>query len=737
MKAISVVLLLGWMAICAHCAGLRLPVPPQQHKSWRPDPAIPTNILSAAEKLYEQGFPDPRDCEYREIEVEVSGVWDGKARLVKTRGWVLPKKSGTNQFAICWNGLIYPVANVYQPADLHAEITNSNSPASRRFGFGGGSAVGEERSIIYANALSTRVVLLLRCGETAAALTNWSPNQAMMMSRGVFGGGRGPVQNNDPYLEFASDWAWAMFDRTICAHMRGDEALALATARQLTEVQPKIEAECSKRGFPRQQYYDYQRRGQERPYLDFLDQLPQILADLERRANEPKKINIIEAGITNYPDQTKRIAALIDDLDLVSARQWSQPGWVNLPEDPIVSALIQEGDPAVEPLLDCVDNDKRLTRSVGFGRDFFRSRTVIPVSDAAMVAVKSILQASFSDGTAEIRAYWNKYKGMKLEDRWYAILNDDAASGRWLEAAANITQPENVRRYPGGFSMEKPAPTNAPVRMNGEILRAKTNPSVNELMARRALEVPADNPNAYDISAACQMGLDLVAWDPKAAEPVVKTLLNRCRTVLEYSDQQNSRPDQRLGNFMAKLTLACARNGDTNAFADYAAWLKTTTPEQLGNSLMDNLEPLRKFPTNEILQSAAASLFGNTNSAWGRLPWTRMGFDDPVSSDLVNVPAFRSLLVRELDRKEVCGSISFSSPNMIRFEITNYMSGSRGIALPADNQTTNRTSVELRWCDWMALSLASGKHIPPFNPFVPVEKRDNAIEKAKTMLEQR
>ena len=756
MKVISVPLFLGLTAICAHCAVLRLPEPPQQHKSWHPDPAIPTNVLSAVETIYEQGFPDPRGCEYREIEVAVSGVWDGKVSLVKTRGWLLPKKVGTNQFAICWNGLIYPVVNVSQTADLRAEMTNQFGPVSftvtnrvdgtnqittrvffpsyrRRNDF----AAGENITVFSTNALSTRVLLLLRCGETVAALTNWTPNQGMIMARGGFGGGRGPVQSNDPYLEFAGDWAWAMFDRVISAHQRGDEALALATARQLAEVQPKIEAECSKRGFPRQQYYDYQRRGQERPYLDFLDQLPQILADLERRANEPKKISVIQLGITNYPDQTKRIAALIADLDLVEARQWSQPGGVNLSEDPIVSALIQEGDPAVEPLLDCIDNDKRLTRSVGFGRDFFRGRTVIPVHDAARVALLSILQAGFGDGTVEIRAYWDKYRGMKLEDRWYAILNDDDAHGRWLEAAANITQPENIRRYPGGFSMGKPVPTNAPARLNGEILRPKSNPSVSELMARRALEVPAGNPNAYDLSTACQMGVALVAWDSRAAEPVAKTLLKRCRTVLEYSDQQNSRPDQRLGTFMAKLTLACARTGDTDAFADYAAWLKTTTPEQLGNSFMDNLEPLRKFPTNEILQSAAASLFGNTNSAWGSLPWTRTGFDDPVASDLVNVPAFRLLLVRELGRKEVCGSLSYSSPNMIRFEITNYMSGSRGIALPADNQTINETGAELRWCDWIALSLASGKHIPPFNPFAPVEKRDNAIEEAKTMLKQR
>ncbi len=743
MKALRCGILLGLVFACAARSELRLPEPPRQHTAWRPDAGIPTNILSAAETIYEQGFPDPRGCEYREIEVAVSDVWGGKVSLVKTRGWVLPKKLGTNQFAICWNGLIYPVETISMPADIHADINNTTAPMGMRPGWiwQHNSAAGEAQTVFYAGANSTRLLLLLRCGETTAALKSWSP----FLPRWTFSNGSEmviPTDPNsiDPYLEFASDWAWAMFDRRMSAHQRGDEALALATARQLAEVQPKIEAECARRGFQRQQYYDYQRRGEERPYLDFLDQLPQILADLERRTKEAAKINIIEAGITNYPDQTKRIAALIDDLDLVSARQWGQPGRVNLPEDPIVSALIQEGDPAVEPLLDCVDNDKRLTRSVGFGRDFFRSRTVIPVSDAAMVAVKSILQASFSDGTAEIRAYWNKYQGMKLEDRWYAILNDDSANARWGEAAANIVQPENTQRYPGGFSISKPAPTNAPVRMDGEALRTKTNPSVSELMARRALEVPADNPNAYDISAACQMGLDLVAWDPQAAEPVARTLLKRCRTVLEYSDQQdpqNSQSNQRMGTFMAKLTLACAQNGDTDVFEDYAAWLKTTTPEQLGFSLSDTLGPLRKYPTNEVLQSAAASLFGNTNSAWSRLPWTRTGFDDPVETDLVSVPAFRLLLVRELGRKEVCGSISFNRPNRISFEITNYMSGSQGIALPADNQPTNGTSVELRWCDWIALSLASGKHIPPFNPFVPVEKRDDAIAEAKTMLEQR
>ena len=118
------------------------------------------------------------------------------------------------------------------------------------------------------------------------------------------------------------------------------------------------------------------------------------------------------------------------------------------------------------------------------------------MTSAALVAVQAILHADFGGRVSEMRAYWQKYKGMKLEDRWYAILADDTAgAGRWREAAANISQPESTTTFSGtGWRVERAAPTNAPVRLRGEPLRGKTNPSVSELLARRAVEVPASTP---------------------------------------------------------------------------------------------------------------------------------------------------------------------------------------------------------------------------------------------------
>jgi len=54
---------------------------------------------------------------------------------------------------------------------------------------------------------------------------------------------------------------------------------------------------------------------------------------------------------------------------------------------PIVQALEQEGESAVEPLLECFANDDRLTRSVSFGRDFQLERNLIPVARAAQAAL--------------------------------------------------------------------------------------------------------------------------------------------------------------------------------------------------------------------------------------------------------------------------------------------------------------------------------------------------------------
>jgi len=717
--------------------GNELPVPTKQHAHWTPPKnGLPTNYISVTEVLFEQGMADPRGCDYREIEVGTGEVWSGDGGVVMTHGWVLPSRAA-KQFAVCWNGMIYPTVSVGTNADLEADVMMlaTNSFISWR------SALPEGVTVMPNALQGIKGCLLLRLGKLDLATAYWLAEarhgadfrnemvRGFSQTNDVASTNEIKLPDADPYLAWASDWAWMMFDRMVCAHERGDEKLALFTARQLAEAQPKIEAECAKRSFKRQPYWDSRRQNELQPYLNFLEQFPEILADLERREKEGPHISIITTGVTNVANQSERIADLIHDLDLAQAHQWGQPGGVNLAEDSTVSALIGEGDAAVEPLLDCLEHDKRLTRSVGFGRDFHRGRTVLAVNSAAKVALQTILQGGFSN-EAEMRAYWNKYKNLELEDRWYAILNDDSARNRWQEAAANIVQPENVTRYPGGFSTEKPAPTNTPIRLRGEILRAKTDPSVTELLVRHALEVPTNNVGSYDLSTCCQFAVYLARWDPQAALPVAKTLSKRASTVTKYSGQQ-------LGNFITQLSLVRADTGDPQAFDDYAEWIVTTTPEQLGFSRPDYLEPLKKFPTNQVLQSAAEKIFAQTNSVWSRLPWKDNRGGGAVDSELVAVSAYRVLLCRELEKTNYCGNISWAGDhNYLNYNLTNFQSGGFQYEIPKELQPTNGAVAEIRWCDWIAMSLSNGKHIPLFNPFTPVEKRNEAIAKAEELLKQ-
>jgi len=718
-------------------AGQELPRPPKQKSAWSPPAAgLPTHYLTATERLFQQGLADPRGCDYRVIEIGTGSPWSGDGGVVKTHGWVLPSR-GKPQFAIGWNGLVYPAVSIGTNADLNADVL-----ALATNGFTSWQSALSEGASVFPNPLQgVKGCLLLRLGRTDLATAYWSalerrgsdfrndlarrfsPTNATVSPNGT------KLSDADPYLTWAGDWAWSLFDRMINAHMRGDEKLALADARLLSAAQPRIEAECARRGFKRQPYWDSRRPNESQPYLTFLDQLPALLADLERRAQSGARVSVITTGVTNITDQTKRVAALVRDLDLVQARQWGQPGWVNLPDDPIVSALIAEGDAAVDPLLDCLEHDQRLTRSVGFGRDFHRSRTVIGVRSAADVALKSILQAGFANA-AEMRAYWRRYKDLKLEDRWYAILNDDNARSRWPEAAANLVQPVNVTRFPGGFSMEKPAPTNTPVPLRGEILRAKSHPSVTELLTRHALEVPTNNIGAYDLSSSCQLAEYLARWDVSAALPVAKTLSKRASTVMKYSGQQ-------LGNFVTQLALARARAGDPAAFDDYAEWIVTTTPGQFEQSHLECLEPLRKFPTNDLLQAAAEKLFTPTNSAWGRLPWKNNFGRGTIESELVAVPAYRVLLCRELARTNTCGTITLERPGYVRYSVADLnQSGTFGLTLPENSAATNGATAQIRWCDWIALALANSKSILPFDAFAAETNRDAAIRQAILRLER-
>jgi hypothetical protein len=221
-----------------------------------------------------------------------------------------------------------------------------------------------------------------------------------------------------------------------------------------------------------------------RLYPDYVDAYgpgTELLAELTRRQQEGtlnRQPDDLPKDFDQWPAK-KKVTRLIRDLEEVDARQGGQPGGVDLSGDPRVLKLIDIGEPAVPALIDCIESDKRLTRSVHFWRDFAQNRGIIAVREAALTAVMSILRTSVFEPSAtgddftsrgedeakataqRLRKYWDVYSTMPYDQRMMKILtNPGSRPEAALEAAANLAHLGDKRRigtmvWTGGVDQER------------------------------------------------------------------------------------------------------------------------------------------------------------------------------------------------------------------------------------------------------------------------------------------
>jgi hypothetical protein len=714
-----------------HFLGTKMPQPPEQDSAWSiPASSLPANYVSATALLFEQGMAVPRGCDYREIEVGTGDVWQGDGGIVKTHGWILPS-SGEQKFAVCWNGLVYPVVSLGDAADWRADVQAAMKNAGRQWR----SALPEAYEVSYETARPIKGCLILRLGDAKLAEEFWLAIQAgaqrdlkaMYERSGVTNSSAeatAKLDETDPYLNWASDWAWDLFERAVCAHMRGDDHLALLSSRLLTSVRPKIEKETKHRGFQDRE------SGQ---YLGFLDPLPTLLADQERRAQNKQPMPIAE--IVKLTNQTIRISMLVEQVDEIAVRQWGQPGGLgSWNSDPVAVALLKEGPGAIEPLLQCLESDcsDQLTRSVSFGRDFHRNRTFHPVSEPIVNILIGLMNASDAtigidrghlyygdvskaDLVALFRNYWKEFGELPLSERWYRKLADDnAETAAWSDALDNIVH------------TEKPATGNTnETKLAGESLRTKASPSVTELLLRRCLTM-ARSRNPLN---AVGFALNIEKWEAPPALLVV------AREVQEKVLVGDDNPQ--MATSVAAIAMLRARHGDVRGLDDFAAWIQASDPGSFNRSVVDVLEPFWQFPNQPSLRRASRAMFGNANSAWGTSVWM---FDTPshshnniVGSPVLVIPEARHLVLRELANRTVEG------------EALNRGSGNLEIKY-ADGGTENsfgRMNTEgmevgakstFRRCDIVAEQLSAIPGFPKINLLWSERRRDEAVAATVKLL---
>jgi hypothetical protein len=744
----------------ARFAGKSIPDPPRQKEPWTPPQTkLPLFLVSATSAMFEHGMADPRGCEYREVAI-VEG------RTIKTQAFVLPQKPDEpGRFAVGWDGVIRPASSVGPAADLDADIRNlaeamlgvQANAAGQRAGrpgraarfldpsrFGSRFDLGEYSNTGDRSAL--KLCLLLRLGradlaETLfAAATTWTPEIR----------GRDLTDYHINYLTLAREWASRMFLRLVGAHRRGDDAIARDAARRLSAFTKAAEVTAMKMGFAQ----DSVRLGHDRPtYFTFLGQLPELLADQERRAREAPRGPVPPLGA----DPAARVAALIRELDQIVGRLGPN-GSGDPDSSPLVAELVTLGDAAVEPLLAAIENDTRLTRTVT--HEMAIDCRVHPVLEPEFAALTAILNTqqfsgrqyqvqsgalSRKDLARTIRDFWMKNRALSLNERWYRTLRDDSSGyARWLEAAASIVQPaDQVGPAAQGAFVRALETSTAP--MKGEELRSRRDPSISDLLARRTLEIahaprPQTTPNV-ELQNACGLAILLHRWDPKAALPVIRTLMTEARESVDRDRSGGYGQFDRLVEYVARFTLIRARAGEPAALTEYAAEIRKWDPEKDHPHRFDVFEPIWSYPDDPAIREATRWLFNDPGSPWAALlrkpGSSRLPFFFTTSlyvSPLLRSAGFRQAVLDAMAIRTEVGTVRRGRQTRVQYEITGGVQGS----FPATEADLERVPLgvdqKIRACDYIAWEISSIEGAPRCELYWTNEMRDAAVEACAAFL---
>ena len=735
--------------------GKIIPDPPGQGQPWTaPATKLPKFLVNATGVLFEQGVADPRGCEYRQVEI-------GRGSIDKVHGFVLPEQAGTpGRFAVWWDGQIYPALSVGEPADLdrdvndlaaHLKRTRETANRKRFDREVDWSFPTPERTVRDLRGVDDsspiKICLLLRLGRADlaealfAAGTSWTPEPRA----------RDLTDYHISYMTLAINWAEPAFRRLVQAHVLADDTVALDAARRLAKFRDLAAAKADLMGFPVPQQRSVFGTGPPTRFY-FLTQLDQLLKDHERRAKTPPRGPIPKKG----GDPSARIAALIRDLDQIDERQMDSPGGANPGNSTLVGDLIAMGDLGVAPLLEVLESDNRLTRSVSYGRSFGSPECFIhPVHEAAFTALTGILRtnefaewrvrASRSPEPAArkviasmIRQFWEKNRSVALVDRWYRALADDSAGpARWLEAAGAIVQPVHKAGEPF------PKPGTRPTQ--GEALRVGREPRVAALLVRRALEIErtGNARSTYDqgFGGACRMASVLAQWDDRASLPLLRDLMKECRARSDrWLEQEHpANFDRSIASYLAEFTQIRVKLGELAALDEYAAWLRTTTPTMLEYVIFDALKPLLAQPDQPALASAAEWLFTDGKSPWvPLLPEARGQYTPPFqnlfASPLLVVTGFRRGVLAALADKSPLGTVRKIDNRYIERKIKNLQTTRDG---PLDlDQVAVGVEHPFRSCDLVAKNLSAVRGCPQCELFWPEARRDEAVAACVAYLKE-
>lgn len=674
-----------------------------QPAPWSPPTtSLPRAFVDETAFLLAHGLGDPRGKVYGSAFVRMGSDWGGDDRPVEIHGWL---SKGRPLRIVSLGGLVYDVES---PGRAGGSL-DSDVQSLERAAFGTASKTWMPPA---GSDPETEVRLLLILGRTDLAERLYPKVQSE----------RRPM---------AQPFFVRLFHQAVQAHSIGDDRTALRVGRLVVRERSAFSARLLAQVDPRTHALPNGSIVQNDPYA-YLDVVPDLVADSERRLAAPPR--------TPLDLKTASVDGLIDRLDEVKVRQWGQPGGVDLTQDPVVAALAAKGGEAAEPLFDAMEHDRRLTRSFSFGRDFFPARHLITVREAAFAAFQSFAQTDrFPAGSGTnldvtaLRAYWQANKGKTAPERWFDTLADDRAGWRkWEEAAQRLFDPQGTQRM--GF-MSRGPDHGLPY---AEALRGRTNPSLSDLLERRAHDVLDRNDEGLGgplmLTTALRMGLDLAQWEPSRCVPLLKDLTHQSIDALAADRMTNDYA----GTFVVPAIEARAKAGDPTAWPDYARLLASLKRFPSFDSKL--LQPMAEHPDVPEIREATKLLTtpGSLYDAVGRLRGDPgiAGYDSIVISPLLALPSLFQAVSKALNDKTVIGASWIDDRGNGWVEANGKSFPSQGVRpLPGDPKPPAGEKHPLRMADVVAHDLARLKDAPKFQPFWTVAQKDAAIERIQSFLQ--
>ncbi len=392
--------------------------------------------LTASEKsfldsLCDHVLPSSKDRVYAQIKVTRNNAWGYKA-VAKRQGWY-DKSENTIWFNDGTSQLV----------NSEDSLTTTKFEDAFRLKYRNGELPFNGNDETFAN-MTTWALGLYRDHDLFVA--------AWAYQRGDEQLARMALDKSNPANRSFSEvkkWAffnleWSLYAQAVHSYMVREDERAMEALKLL------------RKKFPKPSYY----------YGTPAEIIYQDLKGRIKAAGKSSYADTIPTGFHNWSDREKT-SFLIDQLDEVDARQWGQPGGVSFFSDWRVKHLVKVGEPAIEALLNVIESDKRLTRSVHFHRDFKTSRTVIEVAEVALTVAMSIMQVeafhpratgdNFSSQSPEtkqekvdyLRDYWREYGHIPYDERMMMVLKDSTNNLDQREEAAKNLVFLNHRKFIG------------------------------------------------------------------------------------------------------------------------------------------------------------------------------------------------------------------------------------------------------------------------------------------------